>query len=187
MLRQTLTARKLEPKGSFLLPKLKRKERGGTMRNENLKPWDRQENESNKAYEAFCIFRDLGESRSLQKVCVECAKSRNLISRWANNFNWQSRADAWDASITEEARKRAAKDKAKMIERQIQIGQMLQSKAANAINNKNLEEASINALGQLIELGAKLERTAREIETIENAGEKSDNITFTFDRGGANV
>lgn len=30
--------------------------------------WERQKNESSKAYAAFCIYRDLGTERSLDKA-----------------------------------------------------------------------------------------------------------------------
>lgn len=42
--------------------------------------WERLPNESSKAYQAFCIYRDLGVERSLEKpefliyVCRDCHK-----------------------------------------------------------------------------------------------------------------
>ena len=33
-----------------------------------MEAWDRLENESSKAYEGFCRYRDMGISRSVMKV-----------------------------------------------------------------------------------------------------------------------
>lgn len=94
--------------------------RGRKMRDENLKPWDRQEGEGAKAYEAFCIYRDLGKSRSYPKVTQKLPKSLTIIKRWANANNWKTRADAWDRSITEEARQKAIKAPSRNIKRQLE-------------------------------------------------------------------
>lgn len=49
--------------------------------------WDRQENETTKAYEAFCGYRDLGTGRKLIKVSEKLNKKPAFISRWANKHN----------------------------------------------------------------------------------------------------
>ena len=153
------------------------------MRDESVKMWDRQPGEGRRAYEAFCIFRDMGQGRSLPKVSQKLAKSLTIVKKWSFTFNWQARADAWDASITEEARRKAAEDKRKMIDRQIQIGQLLQTKAANAVSGRDLDKASFGVLAKFIKLGAALERSARELTEAE-AGENRESITFTFSRDG---
>ena len=153
------------------------------MRDESVKMWDRQPGEGRRAYEAFCIFRDMGPERKYIKVAEKLRKSCTLVRKWSSQFNWQARADAWDASITEEARRKAAEDKRKMIDRQIQIGQLLQTKAANAVSSRDLDKASFGALAEFIKLGAALERSARELTEVA-AGDNRESITFTFSRDG---
>jgi hypothetical protein len=46
------------------------------------RPWDRQPNESPKAFEAFAIYRDMAYRRSLAAVGWKLHKSRTLLSRW---------------------------------------------------------------------------------------------------------
>ena len=46
-------------------------------------PWERQFNESRKAFEAFCVYRDMGPARSGEKVARELSKSAQLIRRWS--------------------------------------------------------------------------------------------------------
>ena len=156
------------------------------MHDENIKPWDRQPGEGRRAYEAFCIFRDLGDSRSIQKVDEKSTKNRTLLFRWSARFNWQRRADAWDASITEAARQQAAAEYTAMLTRQKNIGHMLQNNAAKALQDKKFDKASYHALAELIRLGVEMERSAYELAQGKDAG-KTETITFTFSRGeGAN-
>lgn len=154
------------------------------MHDENIKPWDRQQGEGRRAYEAFCVFRDLGEGRSIQKVVEKSTKNRALLFRWARQHDWQSRADAWDASITETARKQAAAEYKEMIARQIKIGHMLQANAANSIQKRGLDKASFHSLAEFIRLGVEMERTARDMAQSKD-DERGDGVTFTFSREGS--
>jgi len=151
------------------------------MHDENIKPWDRQQGEGRRAYEAFCIFRDLGEGRSLPKVTQKLTKSRTLINRWARQFDWQRRADAWDASITEAARQQAAAEYKEMIMRQKTIGHMLQVNSANSIQKRGLDKASFHSLAEFIRLGVDMERSAWEMTRAQESA-KDSGITFTFSR-----
>ena len=99
-----------------------------------LKPWEKQPKESSKAYEAFVVYKDLGNGRTFTAVAKELHKSFSLIRRWREKWNWQERAEAWDNSIAEKARAKKAKDCAKMIEVQTGIGQMLQAEAIKAMD-----------------------------------------------------
>lgn len=128
--------------------------------------WERQENESNKAFQAFCIFRDLGAGRTLAAVAEKLRKSYDLIRRWSKNYFWQNRADAWDKMISEKAAEKAAEEYSKMLEVQINLGKMLQAKAAKAIQNIDFENVSIKSLPSVvnaINIGVEIERTAREL------------------------
>ena len=44
--------------------------------------WERQKNESSKAYAAFCVYRDLGPERSLEKVRQNLEKPRTRKMAW---------------------------------------------------------------------------------------------------------
>lgn len=128
--------------------------------------WERQENESNKAFQAFCVYRDLGTGRTLAKVAEKLRKSYDLIRRWSKNYFWQNRADAWDKMIAEKAAQKAAEEYSKMLEVQINLGKMLQAKAAKAIQNIDFENVSIKSLPSIvnaINVGVEIERTAREL------------------------
>ena len=63
------------------------------------KVWHRNERETAKAYEAFCIYRDQGPNRSIQGTAVELGKSFTPIRRWAKKWNWIDRALEWDEHL----------------------------------------------------------------------------------------
>lgn len=88
-----------------------------------MKPWERQEAESARAYEAFSLYRDMGPQRSYRAVREKLGRSSGYerhLEAWAARFDWVSRANAWDdllsAERLEEARKgeRAAAAEATM-------------------------------------------------------------------------
>jgi hypothetical protein len=58
--------------------------------------YDRLPGETPKAFEAFCAYRDLGPTRSLQKAADGLDKSMKLLGRWSSQHNWQERVAAWD-------------------------------------------------------------------------------------------
>ena len=62
--------------------------------------YDRQEGETNKAYAAFCIYRDLGVDRTLEKAAKNFypsdprqigARNRSQLSVWSRHNNWVKR------------------------------------------------------------------------------------------------
>lgn len=58
-----------------------------------------------------------------------------------------------------------------MLESQINIGKMLQAKAANALLNINFEHVEIKHLPSLVEMlnsGVKIERSSRELTADKN-------------------
>lgn len=129
-----------------------------------MEVWERQAHESFPAYEAFNEFLT---NRSYSKVAAKLQKSNSLIRRWAKENRWRERADAWDNEISRKAMEKAADDFANMIERQINIGRMFQGKAANAIQQIDLNALPPKFLPALVEMakvGVNLERSARELK-----------------------
>ncbi len=145
------------------------------------KLWERQGKESFKAYEAFCIYRDLGAGRTLIAVAEKLQKSYDLIRRWSKKYDWQNRADAWDKEISEKAAQKAAEEYAKMLEVQINIGKMLQAKAAKAIQNIDFENVSIKSLPSVvnaISVGVEIERTARKLDLEQKFNDEFEDVTI---------
>jgi hypothetical protein len=58
--------------------------------------WDRRDNETGPAYEAFRAYLELGPERSLAKVGAKLGKSKALMDRWSARHDWADRAQAFD-------------------------------------------------------------------------------------------
>lgn len=129
------------------------------------KPWERQEGETPKPYEAFCVYRDMGIQRSQPKVAEKLGKSTALISRWSSEYNWVERVAAWDDDrerIEREIAEKEMRDSIrKMRKRQAETGRYMQVKAMKALNRIPEEEIKPGDIARLVDVGSKLERTAR--------------------------
>jgi hypothetical protein len=82
-----------------------------------VKLWDRRTNETPKAYEAFKVYLELGDSRGIPKVSEQCSKNRSQLFRWVARHDWVERARLWDSMNAEEERRTFQKDKETMIRR----------------------------------------------------------------------
>lgn len=58
--------------------------------------WERLPSDTDKSYEAFCVYRDMGANRSHTKVAQELSKSVALIHRWSSDHDWINRVSAYD-------------------------------------------------------------------------------------------
>jgi hypothetical protein len=80
----------------------------------DIDPWERQPGETSKAYAAFCVYRDLGQARSLRTTAEALSRSEALLKGWSSKWNWPERSRAWD-SIPSKAVAEAHADMARRI------------------------------------------------------------------------
>ena len=71
-------------------------------------PWERQKFETRKAFDAFCIYRDLGGTRTLAVTAKTLGKSETWIEGWSARWGWVERSHAYDDH--QEAIRQAAAD-----------------------------------------------------------------------------
>ena len=89
------------------------------------RPWDRQPNESPKAFEAFAIYRDLGVYRDQRAVALAVKKQRALLGRWSVTYEWVSRVSAWDAWNDAESRKLKEAARREVLDDQLKLGKKM--------------------------------------------------------------
>lgn len=134
------------------------------------KPWERQKGESEKAYEAFAAYRDMGPERSITKVSQSLNKTRALIGRWSSQWYWTERARAYDNELEKEARAKAVKDRKAMTDRHIGIAMQLQKKALEALGSLSVEDMSPKDIKEYIKMATDLERLNRTLEEESSKG-----------------
>lgn len=69
------------------------------------KSYDRQDGETVRSYAAFCIYRNMGAARSLEKTAQEFydpdstqkrPRNKSQISVWSSKWNWSERVRDFD-------------------------------------------------------------------------------------------
>ncbi len=148
--------------------------------------WERQQGESQPAYDAFCIFRDLPhgqepEKRSCSRVAKRIGKSVSLIERWSQHHDWQERARAYDNELQQEAMEARKGAIRQMQEKHIAISQKVAELARKGLDALNVEDLRPRNVIDLLKISTELERRARfELlaESEVQAEYEPDNITY---------
>ena len=78
-------------------------------------PWERQRGESEKTFQAFRHYLELGPERSLKAVAQECTKSIPLIKRWSAQWEWSNRVSQYTNHLAREIDQKAEKDRTKRL------------------------------------------------------------------------
>lgn len=124
-------------------------------------PWERQEKESDKAFEAFVKYRDMGLDRSTTKVAKELAKSEQLIRRWSATYDWVKRAAAWDNEVDKDVQKAQRQEIAEMRKRHATLASAMLVKAAKALQAIPEDEIKASDISRMVDVASKLERVSR--------------------------
>jgi hypothetical protein len=147
--------------------------------------WTRQKGERSKAYSLFCIYRDDGINRSLEKVKKKYCKTEedtisiSYIMKLSANNDWVERAEAYDDYLEEKTRLENEAEITKMNERHAKDALEIQNKSLESLRNrlpladtKASPEARRNSTVKSWEVGVKNERLARGMATdkIEQSG-----------------
>lgn len=120
--------------------------------------WERQPEETAKAFEAFAIYRDMGNDRSIAKVAEKLGKSEALLHRWSSKFDWVKRAAAWDDELARETTRELMRDMAKTRARQRKQALKMQHKGLELLKDINPGDAKLSEIVSLLKLGMEQER-----------------------------
>lgn len=150
------------------------------------KQWERQPEETTKAFEAFCIYRDLGTDRSLEKVATKLQKSNTLMGRWSRTYDWVKRAAAWDDEQERIEREIAQREQANEIrnmrKRHAGIATAMLVKAATALQRIPDDEIKASDISRMVDVASKLERISRgdvgEVVEERDGGKAAPAVTF---------
>ena len=103
-------------------------------------PFDRQPGESEEAFAAWGVYRDLGVSRSLEAASKHCARSMPTLKLHSARWSWVERARLWDNHLVVErdrvrARYAAVQEKRRLksIESDHEIAVELRAKAMTMV------------------------------------------------------
>ena len=91
-----------------------------------IPPWERQPEETEKSFEYFCLYRDMGQTRSLQKVADAAGKAFITIAKVSEKWKWKERTKAWSDYRDRERRDAEIQEVRAMAKRHVQESMMLQ-------------------------------------------------------------
>lgn len=106
--------------------------------------WERQPEDTPKSWAAFCIYRDLGEERSILKAHqIDVSKKypdrtfpKEASKRWrdwSSNFSWVRRAAAYDSHLDDLSRAKYEKEKLQARAERHQLIRLAKSKLPSAL------------------------------------------------------
>ena len=146
--------------------------------------WERQPGESSRAYAAFCIYRDLGPARSLDKALAQANKkpsNRRHWARWMERYRWLERAQAYDDYIERIKREEQEKEILDMAQRHARLAVAFQQKIAERLMDLDPKELSPRDLSVWLDVATKLERLSRGEPTEIGKQEMQGQVTQRYE------
>lgn len=159
-------------------------------------PWLRQPDETSKAFAAFCVFRDLGEKRTVTDAYRQSTGRRSASQppghwrAWAKRHRWAERAAAFDRRL-DAAGAAAAEAVAADQAEQLAIRRTTWSEAeycmavALAVAElKRVKSGDTRGAGQNMEAAARLARQALRMPVEVEAPQPMNLIGLLFETDG---
>jgi hypothetical protein len=128
-------------------------------------PWERQPNESVRAYEAFKIYLDLGAQRSQVKVAEKLDKSSAIVARWSIRHAWRKRMEAWETEQDREWLKERRRSLREANRRHTTLAKSMTGKIASRLKVLKVEELSPQDLARWLDVAVKIERLGLGLST----------------------
>lgn len=138
--------------------------------------WERLDDESNPAWEAFVIYRDLGLFRSLTKAAREVGKDTSLLKGWSRRHSWVARCRAWDAEMDKIDRAEVVAARRQMRERHVELAKDIQERVAGVLDDLP-PEAMVKVLAdpanliRWVDVATKVERAALDFDSAASPGD----------------
>lgn len=160
---------------------------------EDRQPWDRRDDETSRAYHAFCLYRDMGpQGRSLRAVTEELygdegesvGSVSSHVERWSSDYAWVDRAAAYDdymaERVREELEQRRIRDK---VERLASLD-ALHEVIDDALESLNPADISPGVLEKLLKLTIRQKRAEFDDEPTQRVEGELDQVhVFLPDNG----
>lgn len=138
--------------------------------------WKKLPEETPRAYQAFCVYRDMGPGRSIRAAAEELGVTERMLYFWSSKFRWVNRAAAYDAWLDDYAQEvrlghvqRMAARHAQTVERLIRA-LMLPADALVRRMEKNpdlVEELSNHDLLDLVTTCTKIAQVIPSLVNVE--------------------
>lgn len=156
------------------------------------RPWERQEGEPPKSYQAFCMYRDMPyqdrsnilqayirHDRSLNAVAKAKGCTPQNIQYMSSVYRWRERSEAYDEHLDELNRQEQEAEIISMLKLHAKIAQQMVNKAARKFLQISESDMSVSDAIKMFEVGVKYERLSRGDTTENQTVNVRENITYT--------
>ncbi len=146
--------------------------------------WERQNNEKSKAYAAFCVYRDLGPDRSLEKTREILGKSAGYtrwMHTWSSKYDWVARAQAYDDYIEKKKREKNEKEILEMADRHAKVAKAFLLIIAQRLQQIDPAQLSPADMAKWLDVATKLERLSRGVPTEIGKQEVQGQVTQRYE------
>jgi hypothetical protein len=162
----------------------------------NRKAFERQPGESDKAWQAFVLYRDMGFQRSAKVVAgqyKEATRSKATLDstyatlmKWSAEYLWVSRCFEWDNYLDAKRRRAKVFEIEEMKRRHLKLATSLQGLGAIELQkwltkvqtskDSDTVELTTGDIRALIDLGIRIERLNRDEPESVNKIEKEVSV-----------
>jgi hypothetical protein len=139
------------------------------MNDDEKHEWDRLSGESSKAYAHFCLYRDMGQGRSLRKLAADAETTSQLrqLQHWSSRWKWVERCQSYDDHLLLQDRLRQEKERKDMLTRHGKIAVLGQNLVVKGIEKlladveQGKRDLSASDASRLLDVAVKIERLSR--------------------------
>jgi len=161
-----------------------------------IEPWERQPKESEQAFGAFRIYRDMLEehgARSLREVARTLHKPLTTLGEWSKKHGWVERAAAFDRDVDRRRREQDEHDLVRARRRSIEQVRTMRETVFEVVasiaedfesaRRKNLDPLAGVTTAEKLKLAAPLFRAWQKIvETVRLlTGQSTENVAVRED------
>lgn len=134
-------------------------------------PWERQPDESDVAFEAFTVYRDLGPQRSQAAVANQINRELSQMKAWSLKHRWVTRSLAWDDHLDAVARNAMERARVDMGRKHADAAMKMLEVGLEGLETvrEKMQQPDVDPkdVREFIEAAIKLERLARgEAESV---------------------
>jgi len=127
--------------------------------------WNRQPDESDKGWEKFYFFRDLGPSRTKYKVAKYFKITRARVTELAMRGQWDFRAQEWDKHLDGKRQAQAVETVEQMSARHARLAQKGIEVASEVLEGADPTDMTVAEATRLMDVSVKVERLSRGAST----------------------
>ena len=146
------------------------------------KPWERQKSESSKSFAWFCVYRDLGPARTLQKVInkltkdqTKCDNEENCVpvptltqlTNQSSRWGWTKRCLSYDNYIDEVSRLQKEEAYLELEARLIDIGEEFIENLERNLQDLKFDDAKPTTISHSLKSSADaFDKTVKDIRLL---------------------